>query len=257
MKTPPIVQWWKLQYKTSAMFLGQKFGNALLYLQSHKYHRVIYALVLTNFVSILLFILRLAGAENFRYWFMVWNLFLAWVAPIIAWWLAKRLRNSVWLSWKNVVLTIVWLGFLPNSFYMVSDLIHVQQTGEVSVIFDAVLFTSFIFNGFIAGYIGMFFLHRELVRRLSTLKSYGIILAIFALCGYAIYLGRVLRWNTWDALFQPAGLIFDVSDSILNPLSHPQAFVVTLSFMLLISSFYVLAWEFLRIWLPHIDKSRR
>lgn len=257
MKTPPIAQWWKSNHKTSAMFLGSKLGNGLEYLQAHKYRRVIYALMLTNSVSVLLFLLRLVGAENFRYWFMVWNLFLAWIAPIIAWWLAKRLRNTAWLTWKNVILTVLWLGFLPNSFYMVSDLIHVQQTGEVSIIFDAVLFTSFIFNGFIAGYIGVFFLHRELIRKRSTIKSYGVILAIFALCGYAIYLGRVLRWNTWDALFQPAGIIFDVSDSILNPLSHPQAFVVTLSFTLLISSFYVLAWEFLRVWLPHANQSRK
>lgn len=248
MKTPPVVQWWKKRNRKSIQAAGRELGNVLVYLQSHKYHQVIYALVLTNGVSVLLFVLRLIGAENFRYWFMLWNLCLAWAAPLIAWWLIRRLQTTQWRDWKNVILTVLWLGFLPNSFYMVSDLVHVQQTGEISVIFDAVLFVSFIFNGFIAGYLGMFLVHRELLKRMSLKRSYLVITAVFAVCGYAIYLGRVLRWNTWDALFQPAGLIFDVSDNILNPLSHPQAFVVTFSFTVLMSAFYVLAWEFLRIW---------
>lgn len=249
MSTPPVVQW-KGRGRGTSRFIGAGFGSGLAYIQRHPYRRVIYALLLTNLTSVLLFGLRLIGAENARYWFMLWNLLLAWVAPIVAWWLVRRLRTTPWRSWKNILLTVIWAGFLPNSFYMVSDLIHVQQTGEVSIIFDAVLFTSFIFNGFIAGYLGVFLIHRELLKRMSLLRSYGLIVLLFGLCGYAIYLGRVQRWNTWDILFQPAGIIFDVSDDILNPLSHPQAFVVTLSFMLLISVFYVLAWEFLRAWLP-------
>lgn len=207
---------------------------------------MVYALALTNATSVLLFGLRLLGAENFRYWFMLWNLALAWVAPLVAWWLVTRLQKSRWLTWQNIALTGVWIGFLPNSFYMVSDLIHVQQTGEVSIIFDAVMFTSFIANGFIAGFLGTFLLHKELLKRVSVRRAWVMITSVFALCGYAIYLGRVLRWNTWDALLQPAALLFDVSDNILNPLAHPQAFVVTLSFTLLITSFYVLAWEFVR-----------
>ena len=129
---------------------------------------------------------------------------------------------------------------------MVSDLIHVQQTGEISIIFDAVLFTSFIFNGFIAGYLGTFLVHRELLKRYSLRRAYSLLLAVFVLSSYAIYLGRVLRWNTWDAFLQPAALLFDVSDTILSPIAHKEAFVITLSFTLLITTFYLLAFEILR-----------
>jgi uncharacterized membrane protein len=164
----------------------------------------------------------------------------------VAWYLARRLQTAGWRTWKSIVLTILWLGFLPNSFYMVSDLIHVHQTGEISIIFDAVLFTSFILNGFIAGFMSVMLLHRQLLRRLQPFRSFLVITGVFTVCGYAIYLGRVLRWNTWDALIHPYGLLFDISDNILHPLDHLQSFVVTLSFALLISSFYLLAWEFLQ-----------
>lgn len=246
MKSLPIVRWWGSQVEWAVKFVGVVIGRGLVSLQSHRYHRIVYALIITNAASVIFFCLRLIGAENFRYWFMLWNLFLAWIAPLVAWWLVRRLHTTAWRTWQNIGLTVIWLGFLPNSFYMVSDLIHIQQTGEVSIIFDAVLFTSFILNGFIAGYIGTFFLHRQLLQRLSVKRAYALVIGAFALSSYAIYLGRVLRWNTWDAVLHPAGLLFDVSDNILNPMSHPQAFVVTLSFTLLITAFYALAWELMQ-----------
>lgn len=251
MSTQPRLAKWRTQGTKAVRVARNEMGLTPALLFEPRYRRLMQALLLTNAVSVLLFGLRLVGAENFRYWFMLWNLALAWVAPIIAWWLLTRLQKTRWLSWQNVLLSVAWLGFLPNSFYMVSDLIHVQQTGEVNIIFDAVLFTSFILNGFIAGYLGTFFIHRELLKRFSARRVWVAITAIFALCGYAIYLGRVLRWNTWDALFQPAALLFDVSDTFIHPLNHPQAFVVTASFTILVTSFYVLAWETWRSLNPH------
>jgi uncharacterized membrane protein len=218
-----------------------------IYFRASVLNRLFALLLITNTVSVVLFVFRLIGAENFRYWFMLWNLALAWIAPFVALWLVSRLRNYSWKHWSSILLTFLWLLFLPNSFYMVSDLIHVQQTGEVSIIFDAVLFSSFIFNGFIAGYIGTYLIHRELGKRLSVLRTYLVILGVFMLSSYAIYLGRVLRWNTWDALVSPAALLFDISDTILRPLDHPQAFVITFSFTILIGSFYLLAYQLLYI----------
>jgi uncharacterized membrane protein len=247
MKSLPIVRWWGSQVLWATQFVGVGIGQALLNLKYYRYKRIVYALIITNAASVLLFLLRLIGSDSFRYWFMLWNLALAWTAPFIAWLLIERLKRASWRHWSNIALTVLWIGFLPNSFYMVSDLIHVRPTGEVSIIFDAVLFSSFIFNGFVAGYIGSYFVHRELIRRRGEMKAYAMIIGVFALASYAIYLGRVLRWNTWDAIFHPAGLIFDVSDNILNPLAHPQAFVVTLSFTLLITVFYLFAYEVLRV----------
>lgn len=246
MKASAIAKRPKGQFDAAIRRAGVVISRGLSGLSTHRYERLLKMLLITNSVSVVFFILRLIGAENFRYWFMLWNLVLAWIAPLIALWLVTRLQKQDWRHWSNVILTVLWLGFLPNSFYMVSDLIHVQQTGEISIIFDAVLFASFIFNGFIAGYIGTFLVHRELLHRLSAKAAYLVVAGIFVLCSYAIYLGRVLRWDTWDALLQPAGILFDISDSILNPLAHPQALVITASYTLLIGTFYLLAYELLR-----------
>lgn len=215
------------------------------FFRTSSFNRIFALLLITNTVSVILFLFRLLEADNFRYWFMLWNLTLAWIAPFMALGLVRRLRRLSWRHWTNIALTLGWLLFLPNSFYMVSDIIHVRPTGEVSIIFDAVLFSSFIFNGFIAGYIGTYLIHRELNKRLSALKAYAVIGGVFVLCSYAIYLGRVLRWNTWDALLQPAALLFDISDTFLRPVEHAQAYVITGSFTILIGVFYLLAYELL------------
>lgn len=200
--------------------------------------RLLYAIVLANGFSLALYVLRVAGTGSFRYWFMLWNLFLAWLPLLFAWLLSRSLRHGRWASAKNLIYTVGWLLFLPNSFYLVSDLIHLQTTGEINILFDAVLFFSFIVNGYLAGLWSVYLVHRQLKRRQDEASSIALIIAVFFLCGFAIYLGRTLRWNTWDVLINPAGILFDASEGIINPLSHPQVLVTTGSFFLLINAIY-------------------
>ena len=210
------------------------------------YRRVLYALVFSCGVSLLLFILRSVESQTDRYWFLIWNLVLAWLPLAFAWWLAGRLRKTSWLTWQNLALTFLWLGFLPNSFYVVSDLIHLHETGEVSLLYDIVMFSSFIFNAAIVGFMSLFIVHRELLKRIAHKKAHVVVGMVLLACSFAIYLGRSLRWNSWDVLVNPAGILFDVSDRIVNPISHPQSFVTTMTFFLLLTSVYCVIWELVR-----------
>jgi uncharacterized membrane protein len=205
--------------------------------------RVVYALLLSNSVSLLLLGLRILESETTRYWFLVWNLALGWLPLLFAWWLVHRVRRARWLSWQNALLSVLWLGFLPNSFYLVSDLIHLRVTGEVSLLYDVVLFCSFIFNAYLAGFMSLYLIHRELLRRIQRQNAHTLVAIVLLACSFAIYLGRNLRWNTWDVLINPAGLLFDVSDRVVNPGLHPQAFVTTATFFVLLGSMYVVIWQ--------------
>lgn len=186
---------------------------------------------------------RFIAAGNWYFWFLGWNLFLAWVPLFFSWWLVRRLPTSRWLTWQNVVLTLLWLGFLPNAFYLVSDFIHLRSTGDVSILFDTVLLASFTFNGFVLGYISLYMVHKQLRQRLPRMTANGLAAGVLLLCSFAIYLGRYLRWNSWDVLVNPAGLLFDVSEPFVNPASHPQAFTTTLMFFVLLTSIYAVSYE--------------
>jgi uncharacterized membrane protein len=55
-----------------------------------------------------------------------------------------------------------------------------------------------------------------------------------------------LRWNTWDVLTSPAGILFGVSDIVLHPFGHMLAFTTTLTFFVLLTSVYIVIWQFAR-----------
>ncbi|CAN5645284.1 hypothetical protein BH23PAT1_BH23PAT1_3990 [soil metagenome] len=215
-------------------------------IRNSAYKGVIEALLVSNGVSLFLFAARVAGGASTRFWFLIWNLILAWLPLLFAWLLVKRLKTNRWRQPMSIFLGVLWLGFLPNSFYLVSDLIHLHVTGEVNVLYDAVMFTSFIFNGYVAGFMSLYLVHGALLKRFSYHAVNLIVGGVLLACSYAIYLGRVLRWNTWDVLVNPAGVLFDLSEQVVNPISHPQLFMTTVTFFLLLSSMYFVIWRLIR-----------
>ncbi len=204
---------------------------------------LILALIVSNAVSVVLFAMRVEAAQNTRYWFLFWNLLLGWLPVLWAWLLRGQLKSSSWLKPWPVLFSLLWLGFLPNSFYLMSDLIHLEPTGEVGLLFDTVLFLSCIWNGLVAGFMSIYWLHTELIRRRGRVLAAEVIAGVLLMVSFAIYLGRVLRWNTWDVLVNPAGLLFDVSERVINPLAHPQVLVTTGTFFLLLGSMYWVIWQ--------------
>lgn len=204
--------------------------------------RVVITLMVSHIASIFLLVARSVDAGNSRYYFLTWNMFLAIVPIVLSFWLRKRLNNSSWLAWKNLLLTSLWLMFLPNSFYLVTDLVHLHQTYEVSVYFDAVLLMSFIINGFITGFMSLYLVHVELARRIKRRDAHLIIAFVLFTVSFAIFLGRFMRWNSWDVFLHPAGVLFDVSNQFIDPVS-PSAFVTTASFFVLLTSAYAVVWS--------------
>src|SRR5690349_19229379 len=102
-------------------------------------------LLLSTAVSVGFLLARIVATGELTYGFLVWNLLLGWIPLLLSGWLVARLRTSRWLTFGNVLLSLLWLFFLPNAFYIASDLIHPAETGHISVLFDVVMFLSFTF----------------------------------------------------------------------------------------------------------------
>jgi len=214
---------------------------------SKQARQVVGVLFVGNLVCVVFFAARVWTSDSLRYGFLFWNLFLAWLPLLFSWWLIKRLPTSRWFSWQNILLTTLWLGFLPNSFYITSDLIHLQSTGEVSLLYDLVMFMSFVWISTLMGFVSLYMIHKQLLLRLDRAWAHNLIALVLLLCSFAIYLGRYLRWSTWDVLINPAGILFDISDRFISPRSHPQTFTTTASFFLLYGSMYWVIWQLISI----------
>ena len=200
--------------------------------------QVLQGLLVFSGVSIGLFVARVVGAGNMRFWFLVWNLFLAWIPLVCAAALHVWLKRNRWASWQGIVLSTLWLGFLPNAFYLISDFIHLRDTGEVGRLFDAVMLMSFAFSGVLLGFVAIYIVQLQLRRRLSAQRSWVMVGIVLLLCSFAIYMGRFLAWNSWDVIANPGGILFDVSDRVINPGQYSTTFTTTLMFFVLVSGIY-------------------
>ncbi len=206
-------------------------------------YRFTAAIGLSCAVSVGLLAVRIEASESMRYSFLLWNLVLATLPALLAWWLVLRIDEHGWLRWQQILLTIVWLSFLPNSFYLITDFIHIRETYEASLIFDIVMMTSFVLNGLIFGFLGIYMVHQRLIKRFKAKWAISIIMLVILMCSFAAYLGRYTRWNSWDIVLRPAGLLFDVSDRFVNPAAHEQTYMTTLLFFGLLASVYLVVWE--------------
>lgn len=209
--------------------------------------RLIIALCLSSAVSFGLLMIRILASDSMRYVFLPWNLVLAVVPLVLSWWLVERVRSGGWLTWQQTLLTVVWLSFLPNSFYLISDFVHLRETYEINLVFDIVMLMSFAVNGLIFGFMSLYMVHRELNRRIQPKQAYILISLVILACSFAAYLGRYTRWNSWDIVLRPAGLLFDVSDRFINPSAHQQTYLTTLIFFALLMSLYIVMWETARL----------
>jgi uncharacterized membrane protein len=208
---------------------------------AHRYFML--ALGAATTVSLGLFACGALQNHSLEFGYLVWNLFLAWLPLVFALRLIRVLQRKLWSSWECLALSVLWLVFLPNSFYMISDFIHLQDVMRVDLLYDAVMFTSFIYSGVIIGFCSLYLIHMQLYRRVSQRSAGILIAATLLVCSFAIYVGRDLRWNSWDILTNPGGLLFDLSDRLIHPAAYPQMFTTVFSFFVLLLSMYNLVWR--------------
>ncbi len=195
--------------------------------------------VILSVLSLGLLGLRFINTGSDRFSFMAWNLFLAWLPMLWAYLLASGLKTNRWLSFKNVLLSFLWLAFLPNTFYLVTDFIHLRGSTLSNVLYDSVMFMSFALTGVILGCMSVYLVHRELAKRWPRNTVWAFLLIFFVLSSLAIYLGRYLGWNSWDLVANPLYILLDLSNRLTNPDSLTVTLGTTVLFFGFITAAYV------------------
>jgi uncharacterized membrane protein len=170
--------------------------------------------------------------------FLCWNLFLAGI-PLMA---STALRLAEQLKTPLVVQVScfgLWLLFFPNAPYILTDLIHLAHRPPVPLWYDLVLLLSFSGTGLLIGYLSLDDVQEAVAKRFGAVTGWLTVIISLMLTGFGIYLGRFLRWNSWDVLTNPGGLFADLADRVLNPMSHPRTAAVTLIFGFALTLGYV------------------
>lgn len=181
------------------------------------------ALVMASAASVGLVIARILWSGSFRYGFLVWNLFLAWLPLLFAFLAVNRFERSG-RSWRFFGLAGVWLLFFPNAPYIFTDLIHLTQRLQRHFWVDMVLILICALTGWIVGFVSLFLMHSLVARRMGQMASWVFVAGVTGLSGFGVYLGRFLRFNSWDVLFRPRALYHGIGNWASDPLAHSSSY---------------------------------
>ncbi len=181
------------------------------------YSRTLLAILLAWCVTLVLLQVGWTGSDH--YLFLLWNLFLACV-PLLA---STLLRNAQRRNAPDLLqlwLVAVWLLFLPNAPYILTDLVHLHPDGSKQYWYDLGMLLSCAGTGLLLGYSSLFQVHRLLEERFGSRFGWAAAAAALLASGYGVYLGRIQRWNSWDILTSPRDLFASIAETALNPIEH-------------------------------------
>lgn len=186
-------------------------------------------------------------AGRFAYYFLLWNLFLAWI-PFLSAYVVHRLPRQ---SLLTLFFAALWLLFFPNAPYLVTDLVHLRTVAENRFLWlDIVMMFSFAWLGAMLGFLSLWLMHDWVSRAFGWLVGWLFVLLASAAAGFGVYLGRFMRWNSWDVITEP----WELASDIIAPFLAPQAHARSLSFAVLVSAMMLMGYATLIVFAKWRDE---
>jgi len=192
-------------------------------------------LILCSSFSIGLMVFRIIYTGQLLFAFLAWNLFLAFVPFAIS----KRLRHgAISKKWSLLFYSFVWLIFLPNAFYIITDLFHLDMNEDVPLWYDLALLWSFAWSGLLFGILSVGHMERLFEEHLGKRLGFLFVFPLMVLNGFGVYIGRYMRFNSWDVLTNPLQLINDLVYLFIHPIRNRFDWSMIFCFAVLLTLIY-------------------
>jgi uncharacterized membrane protein len=187
--------------------------------------------------------------DDFQHAYMMWNVFLAWIPlELVSFILLLTSKQRKKRNYKILIcfIGILWVLFYPNSPYIITDFIHLSSNkyyipnpdytpyasvprmffnDDPAVWYDFFTISIGVWIGYITGFISLFINHKLIRSYFNKISGWLFVLLISFISGFAIYLGRFIRWNSWDVIFNPQNIV-----RILFSDLHGKSLLYTLLF---------------------------
>jgi uncharacterized membrane protein len=199
--------------------LPERFVRMRVTLLKYHIYVPVMALFFASVISVSLVVGRVFYTGNLRYSFLIWNLFLAWM-PLFFTLLAREHFVKVGhRNWRFAALAVAWLLFFPNAPYIFTDVIHLTRTGAGVFWVDLTIILNCALTGFVVGFVSLYLMQSLVARIYGSLSSWLFIAAVAGLSGFGVYLGRILRLNSWDVIARPTKLYHGLNTWAADPLA--------------------------------------
>jgi uncharacterized membrane protein len=168
------------------------------------------------------------------YPFLIWNLTLAWIPLALSGLMVaayRRRRSRVELA----AIGVVWLLFLPNAPYILTDFVNMEHAHPL---FDALVIGSFAVTALALGFASLLLVQLVVTRVGGALAGWAVAVVSLFAASAGVYLGRVLRFNSWDVVQRPRSLLAVAHARLDDPLGNRYL----LGYVLLLGGFLTLAY---------------
>lgn len=195
-------------------------------------------LLLTFGFGVALFLIRWITSSQSLFSFLPWNLALA----FIPYYISKKLQQRPqWIesAAKFTCIFLIWLLFIPNSFYIITDLFHLELREGMSRWFDLVLIFTFAWNGLLLGILSVSRMAGIVQHRFAIRHELVFLLPLMGLIAWGVYIERFMRFNSWDILVNPFELIGDVGYMLIHPFRHAYSWSMVGCFAVLLLLLYL------------------
>ncbi|HEY5480140.1 MAG TPA: DUF1361 domain-containing protein [Verrucomicrobiae bacterium] len=188
------------------------------------------ALTFSSAASVALVVARIVWTGRFGYSFLVWNLFLAWLPMVFALLACENYQTTSGRDWRFLGLAGAWLLFFPNAPYIFTDLIHLTKRFYPYFWVDLSLILLCALTGLVLGFVSLYLMQSVVERMLGRAASWLFVAAVAALTGFGIYVGRFMRFNSWDVVFKPRQVYHGIGNWVADPLANSTSLAFPLLF---------------------------
>ncbi len=206
-------------------------------------------LTVSMFFSCTLVGIRMLHTGKLTFLAMIWNLFLAYIPYAISTGLTATrpappaARRVSLKGFLRILAFLAWLLFIPNSFYILTDLYHLADSHRNSRVpewFDLALILSFAWNGLLLGVLSTRQVEKLLVPEANVPGRWLFLYPVMWLNALGVYTGRYLRYNSWDIITDPFDLLGDILGMIIHPFRHHYVWDMIFCYSVLLTLIYIL-----------------
>ncbi len=187
-------------------------------------------------------LLRVVMFDTLSLIYLLWNIFLAFLPFLISSTLTWHAQHAQVSNVELLAGGFIWLLLFPNAPYLITDFVHLGETNAAPMWFDIMLIFTCAWVGLEFAYYSLLQIERLLRRKFSEVSVQLLILPLLWFSGLGIYLGRVLRFNSWDILAAPQSLFYEVLNIFLGKSYFPEALYFTMLFFVFMWVTYT-AWK--------------
>jgi uncharacterized membrane protein len=172
-------------------------------------------------------VFRCIITKSIGFIFLNWNLFLAFVPWILT---SILITKNIFQKSKIAVIIIMplWLLFFPNAPYVITDLLHLHKIRGIPVWYDLLMILTYSWTSMLAGFQSLWDIEKILAQKINYVAVKICATVLLFIASFGIYIGRYLRWNSWDIIIKPGSILSDIAERFISPFEHQTTWGMTI-----------------------------